>query len=544
MGRSQVLYNRTKGRYRNRNGAPGRGVSTERATPYDEPTNLQLPGPQPTLASAKSRRAKIDESILLAEPMTTYAGQSLVVDEDSMFAQGGIIDIASMAATLTSSMSLAQRLRIPCHVAYQLQNPNAMLDSRKAKPRKETKIVEDPQPIDDDASFSVAHTRLRVGSDGQVEARPKPGLYNPFSVAESFEDENYAEHVIEKQKTAIRQSEPKAIHTKPPAGLQAEESVQNESHNRLSTFDESLDSDARCIRHGKDFDDDDEEEDDRKDRYLAIIDTNDEDEHHPQPLSAQPLPATTVISSSFETGYSSLPPQPQMSAATPLSPVQRTRVPLPAGKEKPGTRPPKVNTSLEKYKQTSTATTPKHANSHQVSVLPVTREEESESYLEGWLDEAMKSSETPIPVRHIPVDPIDENQDDFSSITGLPYHGGSSVSTLTVSKVGARTSDNSTYKARNRPYMSMTAKEPQFRLHEEEEDRRFRTLGSICSSGSSVGGSTMDSRGQIYDDDGSVQPLKRKPEPPPHSKKKASSSKKKNEEVGDDLDAWLDSVIS
>ena len=144
----------------------------------------------------------------------------------------------------------------------------------------------------------------------------------------------------------------------------------------------------------------------------------------------------------------------------------------------------------------------------------------------------MESEEPPLPIHQISVRPVSDNHDDYSSITDLPHQGGSSISSITFSKVGARTTDKPQYYNRNRPY--------------NDDDRRFSALDGIISSGSSGGGSTMDSRGQMYEDDGSVQPLTvaRKHQPSPHAKSKSSSSKAKAEAGGEDLDAWLDSVIA
>lgn len=561
MGRSQVLYNRTKGRYRSRHGVPGRGGSAEReatTTTYIEPDNLPPTQALPLISSSKSRRPKVDESILLAEPTTNYTSQSqtIPVDEDSLFAQGGMIDIASMAATLTSSMSLAQRLRIPSHVAYQLQYPNAMLDSNKVKPNKEMPAIEPQDAGRDDASYSVAHTRIRVGADGQVEARPKPGLYNPLSMTESVDHDEHMEHPT----NATSQNRSLKLPAQLSESIQeteVEESTEDPSDVRLSTFDESLDPDSRCIRHGNDLiddeEEDDEDEDNQRDRYLAIIDSNteeEEDDLFDEPASAQPHPAAAVIGNWYETGYSSMSVQRELHSDKPVSPFQRSRerVSAPSTKDRSVTRPPKIDTSLGNFNRpsitTPTARTPKHANVGPFARPPHTEGEETESYLEGWLDEAMKSNDAVLPVHHIPVDPIDAIQDDCSSITDLPHHGGSSVSTLTVSKAGTRTTGTMPYQTRHLLYSSKYAEETLSRPY-EDEDRRLRTHEHINTPAIITSASTMDSRGQVYDDDGSVQPRRRKHEPSPNGKKRSSSSKKKNErEGGEDLDAWLDSVIS
>lgn len=522
MGRSQVLYNRTKGRYRQRNGAQGRGSSTTPQHVASESPHENLPPPQPSLNTAKSRRPKIDESILLAEPTTMYVTHHEGVDDDIVFASGGMIDIANLAATLTTSMSLAQQLRIPSHVAYQLQTPNVTLELKTVKSKNDMSV----ETSNDDASFSVAHTRLRVDADGQVEARPKPGLYNPLVLVESIKEDEYIEDSSRHNNNIHQRHE--------------------ENQESVPTFDDSLEPESRLIRHGNDFDegdeDEDEDEDDEShgpDRYMALVDStlDDSDEFYGVTSLDQSRPPTGTVATNrttFQAGYPPASSRPEVTAPYSVPQVQSPRGAPPSSIDRVAKRQPKIDTSIGNTKRTAvaqpSAPTPKHSNNNPGSTARSNQPKETESFLEGWLEEALKSEEPPLPISQISVRPVGDNHDDYSSITDLPHHGGSSISSITFSKVGTRT-DKASYYTRNRLY--------------NDDDRRFSALGGIISSGSSGGGgSTMDSRGQIYEDDGSAQPLTRKHQPSPHAKSKPSSSKSKVDASGEDLDAWLDSVIA
>lgn len=531
MGRSQVLYNRTKGRYRQRNGAPGRGLTGAPPRVSNEsPHENNIPPPQPAFNTAKSRRPKIDESVLLAEPTSMYVTHQEGFDDDIVFASGGMIDIANLAATLTSSMSLAQQLRIPSHVAYQLQRPNDMQELKSVKSKNEMSV----ETSNDDASFSVAQTRLRVDADGQVEARPKPGLYGPLVLVESIKEDEYIED------SSLHQDTHEQSRT-----MGALRPIHSENHESVPTFDDSVEPESRRIRHGNEFDEDDDDEDDDdeshgRDRYMALIESNldDSDEFYGETSLDQlpPPTGTTPKNHTFEAGHAPASSRPEFPAPYSVPQVQSPREATQSSSEKSAKRKPKIDTSIGNIQRAAmvqpSAPTPKHSNNNQGSISRSNRPNESESYLEGWLEEALESEEAPLPIHQISVRPVVDNHDDYSSITDLPHHGGSSISSITFSKVGTRTTDKTPHYTRNR-------------IH-NDDDRRFSLLGGITSSGSSGGGSTMDSRGQVYEDDGSVQPLTatRKHQPSPHAKTKPSSSKTKVEAGGDDLDAWLDSVIA
>ena len=150
MGRSQVLYNRTKGRYKNRgqqsssssgnnnnrssrNPGRGGGASSSR--------RRHQPPPQPEIASAQQqhshstkRRPKYDESLLLLDthPSRYYAASGsgnnrtggadddLVAISILSTAGGSTIDLPSLAATL-ETMPLSERLKMDKFMAKFLE---------------------------------------------------------------------------------------------------------------------------------------------------------------------------------------------------------------------------------------------------------------------------------------------------------------------------------------------------------------------------------------------------------------------------------------
>ena len=244
MGRSQVLYHLTKGRYRHRHSThPSNSTKTtgdkseENGEKLEEggggvvPVHVQeAPVTVATTATTTTKKkkkkssrtsAKMEKSLVLFDdhpaPTILYADAAAaaatrgekpqprlpLTDDDCLFVThdetGTTIDIANMAATLTSAMSVAQRLRIPSHVAQSLllvSHSHAMGMPATAAP-----ITAADADGSDDASFSVAHTRIRVGPDGQVEARPKPGHYeNPLAAADSSDhDDNQQQQEEEKE---------------------------------------------------------------------------------------------------------------------------------------------------------------------------------------------------------------------------------------------------------------------------------------------------------------------------------------------------------
>jgi len=124
MGRSQVLYNRTKGRNKNRSGRGGNRTSEESANASN---NRKYSGHTPreqvhqTSAANQPKDYEHEYEVLFAGRTTFLTSKKTEDndDEDTLLLGGsanGSICIPSMAATL-ESMEISKRLRIPMRVA-------------------------------------------------------------------------------------------------------------------------------------------------------------------------------------------------------------------------------------------------------------------------------------------------------------------------------------------------------------------------------------------------------------------------------------------
>ena len=202
MGRSQVLYNRTKGRHRNRGGqqqqqqqqqnkSGGRGFSRAPRNQGVHQEQQQQQRQQQTSQQTKARayRPKLDENLVLQMgSVRSYApSSSKPIDEDSgsIFdvSAGSSIDIDSMAATMTTTLQISQRLRIPQHVAQVLLRSGEL----QGRAKEESSVA-----IQDAMSYSVDDNKVRVASDGQVEVTKKPSLSkSSFMMSLSTNREEY-----------------------------------------------------------------------------------------------------------------------------------------------------------------------------------------------------------------------------------------------------------------------------------------------------------------------------------------------------------------
>ena len=166
MGRSQVLYNRTKGRYKNKRGQQSQeqlpqqssqttnkggnaGRGFHRSSRPSAGSIPHQPQPQPTHSNNTGKqhvyRPKIDESVLLnssSKPFVASTPKPLDEVSGSIFNQGNnasnssynsTIDIQSMAATMSMSLKVSQRLRVPPYVAQALFHSSAYMEQRQAE---------------------------------------------------------------------------------------------------------------------------------------------------------------------------------------------------------------------------------------------------------------------------------------------------------------------------------------------------------------------------------------------------------------------------
>lgn len=150
MGRSQVLYNRTKGR--NRAGRGGRGDETGSAKPgrvaYKNQSNdpwKQEQRYQRTVDSSYGRNTEKDyehEYEVLLAGRDTYLSKRKEDEEkdDIPLGASASVCIASMAATL-ESISVSSRLRMPLHVAA-----SAFPSRYQSSPEKKHVAAERPSP--------------------------------------------------------------------------------------------------------------------------------------------------------------------------------------------------------------------------------------------------------------------------------------------------------------------------------------------------------------------------------------------------------------
>ncbi|KAG7364067.1 hypothetical protein IV203_037269 [Nitzschia inconspicua] len=219
MGRSQVLYNRTKGRYKNRGGGGrgGRGGGDEigRAS-QGKRRNLSSGTATHELDEANQSHEEVDdfpgdqevvdEAMVLLADASMSAQRSYIYDrtqrekEDEVAAAfnileaGGSINVPSMAATF-NTLSMSQRLRMPQHViALALQRNELPGDTTgdhvELQDKRAFKKSGFCRKEDDDISYTIAGTRNRatILSDGQVEVRPQPNRFSEESGTSSVID--------------------------------------------------------------------------------------------------------------------------------------------------------------------------------------------------------------------------------------------------------------------------------------------------------------------------------------------------------------------
>jgi len=461
MGRSQVLYNRTKGRFRNTNrtgvpGPAGRGGAGRgkpgKTVPFDNDHGEQ---PFPTDDTIqKKHKSNLDESILLVEPSIHFVSkESQTVDEYSIFAQGGIIDIASMAATLTSSMSLAERLRIPAHVAQQLQ---ISLDFTNSK-REE-------RAINEDRSFSVYETKVRVDARGPKEARPKH-IHNDRPMITSIVESD--ELITEAESDAL--------------DARNDSMGQKATTTTLSPADTTLLQESNMIQGVFMSNEDEDDEYAGHDRYLSILQSNDEE----------------VFSSKFTSGN--------------LASTSDMKSP-PSGIT--GQSSDMSSTNVEVDSRTTSTNIPMHTKA--VNQLP---EKDDESGLEVWLDQTMISTRQvqSTSSTEYAFSLADTAEDEVSALTE-PLASASSVSEITTFKFGGK-------------------------ADESVSPHRAHSFGHDGTRNDDE--NTMNSRGQAFHDVGSLRPsmVHGKPKIPVAMTEQNNIYGIPSGEDVEDLDAWLDSVI-
>eukprot|EP00980_Cylindrotheca_fusiformis_P025752 scaffold14558_cov137-Cylindrotheca_fusiformis.AAC.17 len=143
MGRSQVLYNRTKGRFRNR----VRQQSQETPQQHNKQTDSRRRTHHRSAvseteqeekedrfddapsSSKRSSRMRETEMLLLAESRPQYYIQANETDDDAaaLFrgsktsSSSSTLDVASLETTLLTCITMSERLQIPPHVAETLQ---------------------------------------------------------------------------------------------------------------------------------------------------------------------------------------------------------------------------------------------------------------------------------------------------------------------------------------------------------------------------------------------------------------------------------------
>lgn len=123
MGRSQVLYNRTKGRFRSR----VQQQSNERESAESrrlEPTNRREEEEKAAddLPSQKrSNRISETDILLLAESKPRYTQEDDFGDGNKHSTFASSLDITSLETTLLTCMTMSERLKIPVHMAETLR---------------------------------------------------------------------------------------------------------------------------------------------------------------------------------------------------------------------------------------------------------------------------------------------------------------------------------------------------------------------------------------------------------------------------------------
>ena len=213
MGRSQVLYNLSKGRYRNRIRKQHQQREQTTSTGNEETLvrnedNVAKKTEKKQSSASKSSSKLNEASLAMLVQSSNYYYDDLSTSEGrdaaSAFMENSSLDITSLATTLTRCISVSERLKIPKHVAQAIE--------------KEVYFT-----IEQDASFSVGPNKIRPTKEGDVEVRIK-----------SFSEEDES---VDTTKANLQERIP---HTKrtpdPPAG---NETITMSSNSSISTMTRS-----------------------------------------------------------------------------------------------------------------------------------------------------------------------------------------------------------------------------------------------------------------------------------------------------------------
>ena len=178
MGRSQVLYNRTKGRNRNR---AGRGGNQESTKSKSSNTNHRKQGlsnqiprqyhPNESLDRIASTDYEHEYEVLFAGRSTYLSSRGGSKSEEEDLVGGGksnygSICIPSMAATL-ESMDIAKRLRIPIHVAARAFPDKVRIEEEEKQEQQQ----------EDNAAATVSN-ESSASSEQKIESSPDPDSSN------------------------------------------------------------------------------------------------------------------------------------------------------------------------------------------------------------------------------------------------------------------------------------------------------------------------------------------------------------------------------
>ncbi len=176
MGRSQVLYNRTKGRNKNRSGRGGNRTNQESNSTNrrKDSGHINKPREQIQPSSSINRPTPNDyehEYEVLFAGRTTYLSSKNRGDDndgtENLFlgrSTNGSICIPSMAATL-ESMEISKRLRIPMRVAAKAF-PERF---RMAQEEEKENEIESPQEVTADDSNVETNKTISDGSSSDLE---------------------------------------------------------------------------------------------------------------------------------------------------------------------------------------------------------------------------------------------------------------------------------------------------------------------------------------------------------------------------------------
>ena len=178
MGRSQVLYNRTKGRNRNR---AGRGGNHDSTASKGSNTNYRKQG----LANEITQQFQPSESLDRHAPKdyeheyeVLFAGRSTYLsnsggsksEEEDLTLGGnsnyGSICIPSMATTL-ESMDITKRLRIPMHVAARAFPEKIRIAEEEKHQEEEEEEDTAPQAV---ASLNTSSSEPKIKSSSDPES--------------------------------------------------------------------------------------------------------------------------------------------------------------------------------------------------------------------------------------------------------------------------------------------------------------------------------------------------------------------------------------